>query len=103
MSERSAPATSFDSRDFLDSSRLEVFARHRVPRSARVAVLSGRLLGLILAGLRWWDAGVLTGHFGRLFEEDGNHDSQQTAHPLKNTSASFEILPSFRNEAMSAL
>ena len=43
MSERIGPTTvtSFDSRDFLDSNRLEVVARHRVPRRARVAGLSG--------------------------------------------------------------
>ena len=42
----------FGSGDFLDSSRLEVFARHRVLCRARVTILFGGLLGLNLAGLR---------------------------------------------------
>ena len=85
MSERIGPTTvtSFDSRDFLDSNRLEVVARHRVPRRARVARLSGGLPGLILAGLRWWYAGIVTGLFGLLFEEDSNQDFQQASQASK--------------------
>ena len=66
MSERSVPQLSQTySGDFLDSNRFEVLARHRVLCRARVTVISGRLLGLILVGLRWRDAGILAGLFGQ--------------------------------------
>ena len=42
------------------------------------------LFGLILVGLRWRDAGIRAGLFGRLFEQAGNQDCQQTAQPAKN-------------------
>ena len=44
-----ATVAGFDSGSYLDSKLLEVIARHPVPCRA----LFIRLLGLILAGLRW--------------------------------------------------
>ena len=74
-----ATVSDFSSGDFLDSSRLEVFARHRVLCRARVTIFFGGLLGLDLAGLRWRDAGIRAGLFGKIFGETGNQDSQQKA------------------------
>ena len=87
MSERSVPQLSQASTVEIlstDSNRFEVFTRHRVPRRAHVAVLSGGLPGLIFTGRRWWDVGIPAGLFGPFVEKNGNQDCHQKAQAGKN-------------------